>query len=172
MSYDTKVKTSDVTVTDANPDLITGAPGSHPIGTGIGAAVGGAAAGVGAAAVGAAVGTVVGPVGTVVGAAVGAIVGGLVGKGVGEAIDPTSEVTYWRNNFKTRPYATGKATFEEYEPAYAYGVSSYAKYPGRSFDQVETDLSRNWLSTRGKSNLDWDSARPASRDAWERNANR
>ena len=31
--------------TDPNPDPITGAPGSHPVGTGIGAA-GGAAAGV------------------------------------------------------------------------------------------------------------------------------
>ena len=55
---------------DLNRDPITGAPGSHPVGTGLGAAGGGAA--------GAAIGTAVGgPVGAVVGAAAGAVVGGL-----------------------------------------------------------------------------------------------
>lgn len=72
------------TATQGNRDPITGAPGSHPIGTGVGAALGGAAAG-------AAAGTVVGPVGTVIGAAVGAVVGGLAGKSVAESADPTRE---------------------------------------------------------------------------------
>ena len=67
---------------DLNPDLITGEPGSHPIGTGVGAA-GGAAAG---AAIGTAVG---GPVGTVVGGIIGAVTGGLAGKDVAENLDPT-----------------------------------------------------------------------------------
>ena len=147
--------------TNANRDPISGAPGAHPIGTGVGAAVGGAAAG-------AAAGTVVGPVGTVMGAAVGAIVGGLAGKGVAETIDPTSEVAYWRDNFKDRPYAENAINFDDYGPAYGYGVSSFVKYPGRSFDDVETDLSRDWDGARGASNLQWEQARNASRDAWER----
>jgi uncharacterized protein (TIGR02271 family) len=67
----------------ANLDPITGAPGAHPVGTGVGAAAGGIAAG-------AAAGSVAGPVGTVVGAAVGAVAGGLAGKGVAENIDPTT----------------------------------------------------------------------------------
>lgn len=153
-----------VKITDANRDPLSGAPGSHPVGTGVGAALGGAAAG-------AAVGTVAGPIGTVAGAAVGAIVGGLAGKGVAEAIDPTSEATYWRDNYRTRPYAKD-ASFDDYGPAYGYGVSSYVKYPGRSFDDVESDLSRDWNSARGKSNLGWDNARSATRDAWERLGNR
>lgn len=66
----------------ANRDPITGAPGAHPVGTGIGAATGGVAAG-------AAAGSVAGPVGTAVGAAVGAVAGGLAGKGVAEKADPT-----------------------------------------------------------------------------------
>jgi hypothetical protein len=150
---------------DANRDPLTGAPGAHPVGTGVGAAVGGAAAG-------AAVGTVAGPVGTVAGAAVGAIVGGLAGKGVAEAVDPTSEAAYWRENFKTRPYAKDAASFDDYAPAYGYGVSAYGKYPGRSFDDVEPDLSRGWNAARGNSNLHWDNARGATRDAWERVGNR
>lgn len=151
--------------TDANRDPISGAPGAHPIGTGLGAAVGGAAAG-------AAAGTVVGPVGTVIGAAVGAIVGGLAGKGVAETIDPTSEAAYWRDNFKSRPYAENATSFDDYGPAYGYGVSSYTKYPGRSFDDAEADLSRNWDGARGASKLQWDQARNATRDAWERIGNR
>ena len=81
---------------EENRDPISGAPGAHPIGTGLGAVVGGAA-------VGAAAGTVVGPVGTVVGTAVGAIVGGLAGKGIAEAIDPTHELAGWQRNNETRP---------------------------------------------------------------------
>ncbi|NMG76246.1 hypothetical protein [Aromatoleum diolicum] len=151
--------------TNANRDPISGAPGAHPIGTGVGAVVGGAAAG-------AAAGTVVGPVGTVVGAAVGAIVGGLAGKGVAEVIDPTSEEAYWRDNFKGRPYVENATSFDDYGPAYGYGVSSYAKYPGRSFDDVEADLSRDWDGARGASQLQWNQARNATRDAWERIGNR
>ena len=49
---------------DANPDPITGAPGSHPVGTGVGAAGAGAAATWAGATIGGAVG---GPVGAVVG---------------------------------------------------------------------------------------------------------
>ena len=146
---------------EENRDPHSGAPGAHPVGTGIGAALGGAAAG-------AAAGTVVGPVGTVVGAAVGAIVGGLAGKGVAEAIDPTREIAYWRENYRTRPYADQAAAFDEYEPAYGYGVAAHTKYPGRSFDDLDTELSRDWNAARGKSTLEWDRARLASRDAWDR----
>src|SRR5436190_19313775 len=98
--------------TDSNPDPITGAPGSHPLGTGIGAAGGGTT--------GAFICSAAGPVGTVVGAVVGAIAGGLAGKGVGEMIDPTSEDAYWRETFITRPYATG-VIYDEYAPAYRMG---------------------------------------------------
>lgn len=154
---------------ELNRDPLTGTPGSHAIGTGIGAVVGGVAAAVGTgAAVGAMTGTVVGPVGTVIGAAVGAIVGGLAGKGVAEAIDPTAEDAYWRDNFGARPYVDGARTYDDYGPAYGYGVNAYSKYPGQSFDAVESNLSRDWTDARGTSDLDWASAKHASRDAWNR----
>jgi len=145
---------------DANRDPITGAPGSHPVGTGVGAAAGGIAAG-------AAVGTVAGPIGTAVGAAVGAIVGGLAGHGVAEMIDPTAEDTYWRENFESRPYVTGES-YEEFGPAYRYGVESYTRYPERTFDEVESDLSGDWDRAKGNSTLAWDRAKFAARDSWDR----
>ena len=145
----------------ANRDPITGAPGAHPLGTGVGAALGGAAAG-------AATGTVAGPVGTVIGAALGAIVGGLAGKSVAESIDPTREDAYWRANCTSRPYVNAGESFDDYGPAYGYGVNAFTRYPGRSFDDAEKDLSSGWGSARGKSTLDWDRARNTSRDAWYR----
>jgi hypothetical protein len=145
----------------ANRDPITGAPGAHPVGTGVGAAAGGMAAG-------AAAGTVAGPVGTVIGAAVGAVVGGLAGKGVAEHIDPTIEEAYWRENYKSRPYIGANETFDDYGPAYMYGVENYPRYEGRKFDEVEGDLARDWQRAKGKSSLTWDRAKNATRDSWER----
>jgi len=148
------------TGTSANRDPLTGAPGAHPVGTAAGAVAGGIATG-------AAVGTVAGPVGTAIGAAVGAVVGGLAGKGIAEQIDPTVEDAYWRDNYSSRPYASG-ASYDDFGPAYAYGVNSYAKHAGRDFDEVESDLSRDWDSARGRSSLTWDRAKHATRDAWNR----
>jgi hypothetical protein len=144
-----------------NPDPITGAPGAHPLGTGVGATLGAVAAG-------AAVGTVAGPVGTLVGAATGAVVGGLAGKGVAEAIDPTKEDAYWRENFRSRHYVNQGATYDDYGPAYGFGVETASRHPGRSFDDAELELSRQWTSRTGTSTLGWNQAKDAARDAWDR----
>ena len=147
--------------TGTNRDPITGAPGAHPVGTGVGALLGGAAAG-------AAVGTVAGPVGTLIGAAAGAIAGGLAGKGVAESIDPTRESDHWRDNYSSRPYVAAGSSYDDYGPAYGYGVSAYGEHPGRSFDDAESDLERGWGGARGASTLSWAHARHATRDAWQR----
>jgi phage tail tape-measure protein len=144
-----------------NRDPISGEKGAHPIGTGIGAAAGGAA-------IGAAGGAVAGPAGAAVGAVVGGVAGGLAGKGVAEHYDPTVETSYWRDNYTSRPYYEKGHSFEEYEPAYRYGWESRSRYNDRSFDDVETDLARDWDRVRGHSRMTWDKARPATRDAWDR----
>jgi len=145
----------------ANRDPITNAPGAHPVGTGVGAALGGVAAG-------AATGTVAGPVGTVIGAAIGAIAGGLAGKGVAESIDPTREDAFWRDNYSDRPYVNAGSSYDDYGPAYRYGVNAYSRDPGRSFDDAEADLSSGWKNARGQSSLAWMRAKDATRDAWNR----
>lgn len=146
---------------DSNRDPITGAPGAHPVGTGLGAAAGGMAAG-------AAAGSVAGPAGTIAGAAIGAVAGGLAGKGIAEKIDPTVEEAYWRENYTSRPYVVSGSTFDDYGPAYRYGIDNYPKYRGRSFDDVEADLGRDWQRAKGKSQLTWDHAKYAARDSWQR----
>jgi len=152
---------------DTNPDAITGAPGSHPVGTGVGAASGGVAG----AAAGAAIGSVVPGIGTVIGGAIGAVVGatggGLAGKGVAESINPTAEDAYWRENYRTRPYGAA-ANYDELAPAYRYGWESRSRYPGRKFDDVESELGRDWEKARANSRLGWEKAKAPTRDAWDR----
>ena len=152
----------DIKTKDENRDPITGAPGAHPVGTGVGAAVGGMAAG-------AAAGTLAaGPVGTLVGSAAGAIAGGLAGKAVAEHYDPTAEEAYWRDAYAREPYYQSGMTYDDYDPAYRLGWESRGRYSGRRFEDVETDLGRDYESRRGKSRLSWDNAKHATRSAWDR----
>ena len=148
---------------DANRDPITGAPGAHPVGTGVGSAGGGAAG----AAIGAAVG---GPVGAAVGLGVGAIAGGLAGKGAAEAVNPTVEDAYWRDNYASQPYVERTYTYDDYGPAYRSGYEGYTRYgaEGKHFDEAEPHLRRDWERDRGNSRLEWERAKAASRSAWER----
>jgi hypothetical protein len=151
---------------DSNPDPITGEPGAHPVGV-AGGATGGALAG-------AAIGAVGGPIGAAVGGAIGAVAGGLAGKGAAEAVNPTEEDAYWKENFKTRPYYQDGRAYDDYAPAYRYGWEAAARpeHTGRRFDDVERDLSAGWASARGKVRTEWNEAKDATRDAFERAQNR
>ncbi len=156
----TKTSRSVANEPDRNPDPITDAPGAHPVGVGIGAAAGGAAAG-------AAAGAVAGPIGTVVGAVVGAVAGGYAGKAAAESIDPTTEDAYWRENYRTRPYYEPSVQYDQYGPAYRHGWEAKQRYPGKRFEDVESDLEHGWRN-QSNSKLTWQKAKNATRDAWNR----
>jgi hypothetical protein len=157
---------------EPNLDPLTGAPGAHPVGTGVGAAAGGAT--------GAAVGAVAGPVGAVVGTIIGAVAGGLAGKGVAEAVDPTAEEAFWRDNHGSQSFANGR-DYREYESAYRVGISGFEQ--GRTFEDREEELRAQYESqVRSPGNrsleeesieqLEWEEARHASRAAYDKLANR
>lgn len=149
-------------IPEENRDPITGAPGAHPVGTGVGAAAGGMAAG-------AAAGTVAaGPIGTLVGTAAGAVIGGLAGKAAAEHFDPTAEDAYWRENFEREPYYQQGMTYDDYAPAYRTGYEGRGRYAGRNFDDIDSDLGRDFNTHRGNSRLSWDHAKQAARAAWNR----
>jgi len=136
--------------------------GAHPVGT----AVGGVA---GAVAAGAAVGSVAGPIGMAVGAAIGAAAGGMTGKLVADLADPQMEDEFWRKNWSDRHYIDGGFTYDQdYRSAYMYGVDTYNRYPDRAYADIEPELSSGWTDARGGSRLEWDNARHATRDAWQR----
>lgn len=144
---------------DLNRDPITGAPGAHPVGTGVGA-TGGALAG-------AAAGSLAGPVGTVVGLVAGAVAGGLGGKAVAEGVNPTQEDAYWRENHTRESYYDPRRSYDDYGPAYEMGWSGRDRH-GEDFDRAEPALATEWETRRGASSLDWEQARPATLAAWNR----
>lgn len=142
-----------------NIDPVSGAPGAHPVGTGVGAA--------GGALAGAAVGAAGGPVGAAVGLAAGAVIGGLGGKAVAERVNPTAEDAYWRDAHAREDYYQAGRSYDDYQPAYELGWSSRARTED-SFDVLEPALANEWNLRRGQSALAWNDALPATRAAWDR----
>ncbi len=149
--------------TDTNRDPISGEKGSHAVGVGVGAVGGGAAAG----AIG---GAVAGPVGMAAGAVVGAVAGAVVGKAAAEVVNPTLEEKFWREKYASRPYANAANGYTQYASAYKYGWESAERgcKQGKTFDGMESDLSRGWDKAKGTSSLAWSEAKAATRDAWNR----
>ena len=149
---------------EANPnrDPISGQTGAHPVGTGTGAAVAGT--------IGTAVGAIGGPVGGVIGAVVGSVIGGLIGKSTAEAFDPTVEDAYWQENYATRPYIQSGRSYNDYQPAYRLGYEGYNRYrdQGKNYDEVEPELRREYEDRYQDTPVDWENARYATRDAWDR----
>jgi hypothetical protein len=150
---------------EENRDPLSGAAGAHPVGVGVGAATGGAA--------GAMIGSVIPGAGTVIGGAIGALIGavggGYAGKGIAEAIDPTAEDAYWRSELPKRSYYDERYTFEDdYGPAYGFGYYMRTNASGRAFEDFEPEMRKTWQQSRGKSRLEWDQARGAVSDAWQR----
>lgn len=152
---------SDADRADANRDPLTGAAGSHPVGTGVGAAAGGVAAGALAGTLAA------GPVGTVVGAAIGAVAGGFAGKAVAESIDPTVVEGHWRGRYEREPYFESGMTYDDYAPSYQLGADARARSTGAKFDEVEHSLAKDYESVKGKSRLGWDKAKRSARAGWD-----
>ncbi|GAA4857183.1 hypothetical protein [Luteimonas vadosa] len=64
-------------------------------------------------------------------------------------------------------YSTGR-NWNDYAPAYRYGEQAFACHRGRRFDEVEHELSRDWIDARQGSRLSWVEARGAVHDAWRR----
>jgi len=108
------------------------------------------------------------PIGASVGIEVGAVVGGLIGKGVVEKIDPVIEDAYWRTNYDTRHYVDKGSLYENYQPAFRTGYEGYIRHAGKPFAEAEDDLQQRYYDNRGASDLEWDKAKQATRDAWDR----
>ena len=67
-----------------------------------------------------------------------------------------------------RDYVEKGSRFDDHGPAYGFGVDARGRYPGRDFDDVESEMSNDWAVSRGASILSWEWARHAARDAWNR----
>ena len=80
----------------------------------------------------------------------------------------TDEETYWRQNYKNRPYAGQGQSYETFDPAYRFGYDASDRYRGKSWDDVESDLGRDWDSYENRGQSTWQQMKNAVKDAWDR----
>ena len=79
------------------------------------------------------------------------------------------EDTYWRANYRTRPYASSAGRdYDYYQPGYRYGYEAANRYPNRNWSDVEADLARGWNTFEHRANATWEQVKDAVRDAWDR----
>lgn len=79
------------------------------------------------------------------------------------------EDTYWRSNFRNRPYASSASRdYDYYRPAYRYGFDAASRYEGRNWSDVESDLSKSWNTYENRGTSTWEQVKDAVRDAWDR----
>ncbi len=83
-----------------------------------------------------------------------------------------TEERYWRDNFTSRPYARADRGFDYYRPAYRYGFESANRYPGKQWNDVESDLRSGWDRYEQRGESTWENIKDAVRDAWDRVARR
>jgi uncharacterized protein (TIGR02271 family) len=85
----------------------------------------------------------------------------------GSALD---DDTYYRNDWQTN-YASLGGTYDDYAPAYRYGydMRNDARYQGRNWDDVESDLRSDWDTRYGSSGSStWERMKAAVRSGWNR----
>jgi len=80
--------------------------------------------------------------------------------------------TYYRSHFDSN-YASSGGVYDDYAPAYSYGSSMAqdAKYHGRAWDDVESDMQSGWESrTKGTTGggSTWAKMKAAVRHGWDR----
>lgn len=80
------------------------------------------------------------------------------------------EDNYWRSNYSSRPYASGR-NYDDFRPAYRYGFDSANYYQGRRFEDVESELGSRW-DTHAGGRSKWSEVKDAVRDAWDRATNK
>jgi hypothetical protein len=85
----------------------------------------------------------------------------------GSAVDDDA---YYRKDWQAN-YARLGGTYDDYAPAYRYGydMRREARYQGRNWDDVESDLRSDWDTRYGSSGAStWERMKAAVRSGWDR----
>jgi hypothetical protein len=129
--------------------------------------LGAGTAAVAAGATGAAIGAAVaGPPGLVVGAVAGGALGAVLGDRAAEAADSRDDLGHFEQIYREMPYFVEGMNWDDYAPAYRYGIETYRIHGGRPFVEAETQLEQGWGRARDRSRLAWVHARGAVEHAW------
>lgn len=82
--------------------------------------------------------------------------------------DWKTEESYWRDNFKTRPYVNTSRGFDYYRPGYRFGTESATRMGGRRWEEAEPVLRRDWDRYEGRGESKWEDIKDSVKDAWQR----
>ena len=85
----------------------------------------------------------------------------------GAWVFPENEAAYWREQHSKQPYAKN-SSYDQYEHAYQTGYTSFRKYPGKKFDEVEESVANDYETGKPDSALPWDTVRPAVSSVWDK----
>jgi len=88
--------------------------------------------------------------------------------GAGYLADWDLDQSWWRENFRDRPYVTADRLFEFYEPGYQFGYLAANRYRGQKFSDVESDLRSDFENFEFRGDSTWESVKDAVRDAWDK----
>jgi len=82
----------------------------------------------------------------------------------------TYDTNWWRDNYSELDGLQRDRGYSHYEPALRYGWESASRFRGRSFDDVETDLERDWATQGDQPQRQgaWGDYRHAVRHAFDR----
>lgn len=146
----------------------------HDDSPGVGDEFGEAVGGVSGVVAGAAIGSAGGPIGTIIGGIAGAVGGWWAGRAVSEAAHKFTQEddSLYRERFENRSDRLADRSYDDVRPAYQLGhiASLNPDYNGRTFDEVEPELSSGWGNDLRARHGDWSTVRPYAADAYDRNA--
>ncbi|HEY9448599.1 MAG TPA: hypothetical protein VIQ60_02565 [Gemmatimonadaceae bacterium] len=132
----------------------------------LGEGVGGASGGV----VGAAFGSLAGPLGTAIGAIAGAVGGWWAGRAVVDAASGVSaeEERSYLEHFESSDARLADRGYEQARPAYHIGrlARLNPEYQGRSFDEVDAELSHAWTRDLCSRYGEWPTVRHFVREGY------
>jgi hypothetical protein len=82
--------------------------------------------------------------------------------------DYAADEEFWRSQYQDRPYYQSGTEYSDYEPAYRCGYEHARRYSSKKFEEIVSEVEREWNKVKGESRLAWEHAREAVHDAWKR----
>lgn len=74
---------------------------------------------------------------------------------------------YFESRFQDAAYTSADDSYQDFRPAYRYGVFARTRYGEREWDDaLDQQLGQDWDRNRGQSKLSWDRARAGVQDAY------
>jgi hypothetical protein len=83
-------------------------------------------------------------------------------------VDWSEDDAYWRQNYRDRPYFQAGRDYDFYQPGYRFGYDAASRYQDRQWNDVESNLSRDWDRYEQRGISTWQQVKDAVRDAWDR----